>query len=99
MKNNEIKKLLINFKSNPDKALYISVIFQAVLDASKDNFCKEKKEAIAWFCASIGVTCKNFEFICDNAGLEPKTVRQFASYVINSNEKDELRNTILRIMA
>ena len=38
MKNNEIKKLLINFKSNPDKALYISVIFQAVLDASKDNF-------------------------------------------------------------
>ncbi len=97
MKNN-IKQLVNNFKSDSEQALFISVIFQAVLDVTKNNFSLEKDQAKAWFFASVGVTCQNFEFICDNAGLEPKTVREFVSHVINSKDKEEIRNTIIRIM-
>ena len=52
------------------------------------------KHAINWFFASIGVTSENFEFICDYADLNPNKVREFASYVINSDNNKEVRHKL-----
>jgi len=86
-------------KKDPHKSLYLSIIFQALLDASKPKRKNEESiiklqrdQANAWFFASIGVTCENFEFICDYAGLTPKNVRKFAYHVINISTIENLVN-------
>jgi|TARA_Y100000401_G_scaffold112469_1_gene111939 hypothetical protein len=101
-----LEQLFKDSKKNPRRSLFISVIFQALADATKqenDNEADEIKlnrdQAVAWFFASIGVTCENFEFVCDYAGLSPKDVRSFASYVINSDTKDLVRNRIIKLLA
>ena len=93
----------------PERRLYLAVIIQALLDASnklnKMNKDKaivrrnkiNKDRAIAWFFCSIGVTCDNFEFVCDYAGLRPSSVREFAAYVINSEGEHEARDKLNRI--
>ena len=78
MSENELKlldELYEKAKEYPDKTLFLSVIFQALLDVTKPKKDKEetniqmlRDQASAWFFASIGVTCENFEFICDYAG-------------------------------
>jgi hypothetical protein len=40
------------------------------------------------------VTSENFEFICDYADLNPNKVREFASYVINSDNNKEVRHKL-----
>jgi hypothetical protein len=92
-------------KEVPDRTLFISVIFQALLDATKpkaDEEAKEittqRREATSWFFTSVGVTCENFEFICEQAGLSIKDVRKFAHHVINSNEKSLVRNRIIKLL-
>jgi hypothetical protein len=84
-------------KKDPHRSLYLSIIFQALLDASKPKQEKEdsqirlqRDQAHAWFFSSVGVTCENFEFICDYAGLTPKTVRKFVYYVINHSTSANL---------
>ena len=84
-------------KKNPYKSLYFSIILQALLDASKPRKNTEdssirllRDQAHAWFFTSIGVTCDNFEFICDYAGLTPKYVRKFAYHVINNSTLDNI---------
>jgi len=57
-----------------------------------------KDRARAWFFCSVGVTCDNFEFICDHAGIEPGYVRSFACEVINSKEQGKFRYKIYRIL-
>ena len=57
-----------------------------------------KDRAMAWFFCSVGVTCDNFEFICDHAGIEPGYVRSFACEVINSKEQGKFRYKIYRIL-
>ena len=86
---------------NSDNILFLSVIFQALLDASKPIVKNEstsimsiRNKARAWFFSSIGVTSQNFEFVCDYAGLNPDKVREFASYVINSNNPKDIRNKL-----
>jgi hypothetical protein len=93
-------------RKNSDNILFLSVIFQALLDASKPKVKNEstsimsiRNKAKSWFFASIGVTSQNFEFVCDYAGLNPDKVREFASYVINSSDPKDIRsklNTILK---
>ena len=91
--------------SRADNILFISVICQALLDATRPKVSNERtsitfirEEATAWFFASIGVTRQNFEFICDYAGLNPTKVRDFASYVINSDNKEEVRSKLNLIL-
>lgn len=101
-----LEQLYNNNRKDPYRSLFISVIFQAILDVTKpekDNETVDSKlnrdQASAWFFASIGVTCENFEFICDYAGLSPKDVRSFASYVINSDNVGPVRNQISKLLA
>jgi hypothetical protein len=83
---------------NPYQTLYLSVILQAILDASKPRIVNEdssitqqRNEAQAWFSASVGVTCDDFEIICTYAGLSPITVRTFAFSVIKSGDTEDVR--------
>ena len=62
------------FHSEPqssEKQLFLAVILQALLDLSKDyksdKMQHEKDRAKAWFFTEVGVTCKNFETVCDMA--------------------------------
>ena len=88
-------------KEVPDRTLFISVIFQALLDATKpkaDEEAKEittqRREATSWFFTSVGVTCEDFETICYYAGLEPQKVRSFAYKVINEKDVENVRRKL-----
>ena len=98
---NNILKLQSKAFKNSENVLFLSVIYQALLDATEPKVENEttsitsiRKQATSWFFASIGVTSQNFEFVCDNAGLRPSMVREFAAYVINSDDKGEARNKL-----
>ena len=56
------------------KSLYLAVIIQALLDMTKpevegeDNEIRiQRDQAHAWFFASVGVTCDDFEAVCHYA--------------------------------
>ena len=100
-----LEQLYNNSKKDPCRSLFISVIFQAVVDVTKPKLDNEadisklnRDQASAWFFASIGVTCENFEFICDYAGFSSRDVRKFVSYVINSDKKNLVRNRIIKLL-
>ena len=80
----------------PERRLYLAVILQALLDATKIKGDRNKKRATSWFQCSVGVTCNNFEFICDHAGVEPGYVRSFAYEVINSEDPRSFRYKITK---
>jgi hypothetical protein len=103
--NDTLEELYEKSKQEPHKTLFLSVIFQAILDATKPKKDSENSEiqllrdqANAWFFTSIGVTCENFEFICEHAGLSPKSVRKFAHHVINSDNLSYVRKKILILL-
>ena len=98
---NNILQLQSKAFTNSENTLFLSVIYQALLDATEPKVEEERtsitsirKQATSWFFASIGVTCEDFEFICDHAGLKPSMVREFAAYVINSGDGDEARSKL-----
>jgi len=98
---NNILELREESKKDSSNILFLSVIYQALLDATKSKSITEsssitsiRREATNWFFASIGVTSENFEFICDYADLNPNKVREFASYVINSDNNKEVRHKL-----
>ena len=89
----------------PERILFLSVIFQALLDATKEKTkvessrtSVERANARAWFFSSIGVTCDNFEYVCDNAGMNADYTRSFALKVINSKEIKYVRQRIRRVL-
>ena len=91
--------------SSPERVLFLSVIFQALLDATKEKTIVEssrtsveRANARAWFFSSIGVTCDNFEYVCDNAGMDADYTRSFAIKVIKSKEIKYVRQRIRRVL-
>lgn len=92
-------------KSSPERMLFLSVIFQALLDATKEKTqvesprtSVERANARAWFFCSVGVTCDNFEYVCENAGMDAQYTRSFAIKVINSKEIKYVRQRIRRVL-
>jgi len=85
-------------QKHPDRRLYLAVILRALLDATQNKNDLYKKRAKAWFQCSVGVTCDNFEFICDHAGVEPGYVRSFAYEAINSGKQGVFRYHIYRML-
>ena len=83
----------------PERKLYLAVILQALLDATNISNIVTRDRAKAWFFCSVGVTCDNFEFICDNANLDSNSVRGFAYEVINSKQKPNFRYKIYQILS
>jgi hypothetical protein len=91
--------------SSNERILFLSVIFQALLDATKikskvesTRTSVERANARAWFFCTIGVTCDNFEYVCENAGMNAEYTRSFALKVINSKEIKYVRQKIRRVL-
>jgi len=100
-----VELLLENQKTNPERVLFLSVILQALLDATKPETLKEPEEeklarrsAQAWFFASVGVTAQDFNDICDFAGIAPVSMRSFAFKVLRSKEVTYIRKRINTVL-
>ena len=98
-KNVFVDPIVLFDREEPERRLYLAVILQALLDASNVSNIVTKDKAKAWFFCSVGVTCDNFEFICDNANLDAGAVRGFAYEVINSEQKSNFRYRIYQILS
>ena len=73
----EMEQLIETRKSAPEQVLFLTVILQAILDATKPEEQRESSEARiardnakAWFAASVGVTAEDFGTVCDLAGID-----------------------------
>jgi len=86
-------------REEPERRLYLAVILQALLDATNKTNIVVKDRARAWFFCSVGVTCENFEFICDNANVDTNSVRGFAYEVINEKQESNFRYRIYQILS
>lgn len=89
-----------------ERLLFLSVILQALLDATKPEASNEtdisiiaRQQAKGWFFATTGVTCSNFEYVCENANLSPTYVRGFAYKVLHSKEIDFVRKRINKLLS
>ena len=87
-----------NKKESPERGLFLSVILQALLDATSKKSKVNKDRAISWFFCSGGVTCDNFEQICQHAGLNPSYTRSFAYKVIHSPDIKYVRQRIKKML-
>ena len=87
-----------NKKESPERGLFLSVILQALLDATSKKSKVNKDRAISWFFCSVGVTCDNFEHICQHAGLSPSYTRIFAYKVIHSPDIKYVRQRIKKML-
>jgi len=101
----ELEKLVENQKASPQQLLFLSVLLQAMLDATKPEHSKESHESIisrnnakAWFFASVGVTAEDFYTVCDIAGVDPDYARTFAYKVIKSKEILYVRKRINAVL-
>ena len=100
-----VEHLLDKQLESPERVLFLSVILQALLDATKPETATEPEEeklarrsAKAWFFTSIGVTSKDFIDICDLAGVPPVDMRSFAFKVLQSKEVKYIRKRINRVL-
>ena len=95
----------LNESRSPERTLFLCVLLQALLDATKptydgepDTSVIERDRAIAWFFASIGVTAEDFSDVCDMAGVEPAYMREFAFKVLRSGEVEYVRKRINAVL-
>jgi hypothetical protein len=95
----------LNVPKTAEKALFMTVILQALLDATKpsydgepDTAVLERDRAVAWFFASVGVTAEDFNTVCDYAGIDPAYMRDFAFKVLKSGEVDYVRKRINAVL-
>jgi len=93
--------LLERYDSNPERIMYLAVILQAILDATKPESPNEpeeekeaRQEAINWFMSSVGDLLKDFEDICEYAGVDAKEMKTYAYKVIVSKEIKYVRKRI-----
>lgn len=76
---------------SPERLLFIAVIYQALLDATKDmdyydkhdTINHERNEARRWFTADYGTTATDFEEVCFLAGIDPRATRSFVKKIFN----------------
>ena len=92
-------------KSHPERVLFLSVVLQALLDATKPQAENEppeeelaRRSAQNWFFTSVGVTAQDFVDVCDLAGIEPREMRSFAFKVVKSREVRYVRKRINTVL-
>ena len=85
----QIENIFYSEPHSSEKRLFLSVILQALLDVSKNVATPQDKvnkaRAESWFFTSVGVTCENFESVCQMAGVQVTKARSFAYKVMNSS--------------
>jgi hypothetical protein len=104
----EIEQAVLNKtqQSQPERILFLSVLLQALLDATKPETLKEpedekvaRDQAKAWFLASVGVTAEDFNEVCDLAGVSPLRMRSFAFQVLVSQDIPFVRKRINTVLS
>ena len=91
---------IVQFENEePERRLYLAVILQALLDATNKKNELLCRRAQAWFFCSVGVTCDNFEFVCENANVEATAVRTYAYEVVNSEQAPKFKYRIYQIIS
>jgi len=92
-----------NSLENKYKKLYTSIIYQALMDLTKLNtsltdtsISINASSAHSWFFKTSGTTATDFEEICDNAGLDPMFVRDFAYSVVHEKGNKNVKKRIIR---
>jgi hypothetical protein len=108
MQSSNINIILDEFRpdeSSPERTLFLCVLLQALLDATKQCYKGEPTEskidrdrATAWFFASYGTTAKDFEEVCSHAGVDPDYMRDYAFKVLKSGEIEYVRKRINAIL-
>ena len=83
---------------SPEQLLFLAVVYQALLDATKekrlndsDEVERYRQEAIRWVTLEYGTTATDFEEVCFLAGIEPNSTRTFAKKVFTKEMKFERR--------
>jgi hypothetical protein len=87
-----------------ERRLWASVIIQALKDATSAPTSPsaevDKRQAVAWFTASVGVTADNFEAVCLAAEIPPDRVRKFFKAYrgppLTDHTLSRMRNSILQ---
>jgi hypothetical protein len=87
----EVEDKQIEAPKSPERLLFIAVIYQALLDATKDmdyydnhdTINHERNEARRWFTVEYGTTATDFEEVCHLAGIDPKATRSFVKKIFN----------------
>ena len=104
----EIEQAVLNKtqQSQPERILFLSVILQALLDATKPETPTEpedervaRDQAKAWFTASVGVTAEDFNEVCDLAGVSPLRMRTFAFQVLVFKDIPFVRKRINTVLS
>jgi len=87
--------------NNEYHSLFMGVILRALLDVSKPSTSVETSSikvdrlaARSWFFATSGVTCENFEYVCDIAGINPMAMRSVATKVLQRKDISNVRKEI-----
>ena len=101
----EVEQTLEKAQSQ-ERVLFLSVILQALLDATKPESSHEPEEEIyarrhaqAWFFSSVGVTAQDYVDVCDMAGVDPDYMRSFAFKVLRSGEVKYVRRRINTVLS
>tara|TARA_R110002020_G_scaffold451823_1_gene665980 strand:+ start:528 stop:860 length:333 start_codon:yes stop_codon:yes gene_type:complete len=83
---------------SPEQLLFLAVVYQALLDATKlqrhndsEEVKRNRKEAARWFTTEQGTTATDFEEVCFLAGLEPHLTRSFVKKIFNKEISFERR--------
>ena len=106
MKEYSVDQLDKHRKESKERTLFTAVILQDLIDATKPEETNEtsvsvinRDRAKAWFFCSVGVTCDNFEYVCEMADLNPSYTRSFAYKVIQSKEIKYIRKRINTLLS
>ena len=96
----------ITDEGSTERTLYLAVILQALLDATKEAYEGEPEEAQEdrraahhWFFAEVGVTAEDFKEVCELAGLDADYTRQVAYKILESGEIAFVRKRINTLLS
>ena len=87
---------------DPNVELFNGVILQALVDiCSEEEYDTKhhkgaKEEAMAWFFSTVVSVVDNFDMVCDLAGINSSKVRDFARRITLSDNKEVLRQQMLK---
>jgi hypothetical protein len=69
------------------------------LESDNEEIILDRDRARAWFSASVGVTCEDFNTVCECAGVDPSYTKTFAYKVLESGEVPFIRKRINTILS
>ena len=79
---------------SPERLLFLAVVYQALLDATKkknyydsDEVKIHRAESIRWFTQKGGTVARDFEDICLLAGINPEQTRGFVKRIFKKEIK------------